>query len=62
LPRHARSKESCKRLAPTVPRYPERVTVALIVLVVILAIVLGVTVHIGFLGLLLLALLLFFVL
>jgi len=38
------------------------VTIALIVLVVILAIVLGVTVHIGFLGLLLLALLLFFVL
>jgi hypothetical protein len=38
------------------------VTIAFIVLVVIIAIVLGVTVHIGFLGLLLLALLLYFVL
>jgi hypothetical protein len=57
-----RREEPSKRLALTVPRYPERVTVALIVLVVIIAIVLGVTVHIGFLGLLLLALLLYFVL
>jgi hypothetical protein len=38
------------------------VTIPLIILIVILAIVLGVTVHIGFLGLLLIALLLFFVL
>ena len=34
----------------------------LVIVIVILAIVLGVTVHIGFLGLLLIALLLFFVL
>ena len=50
------------RLAPPVLRYPGRVTIALIVLIVIIAIALGVTVHIGFLGLLLLALLLYFVL
>jgi hypothetical protein len=58
----ARAATPCRRLAPTVPRYPGQVTIAFIVLVVIIAIVLGVTVHIGFLGLLLLALLLYFVL
>ena len=37
-------------------------TIPLIILIVILAIILGVTVHIGFLGLLLIALLIYFLL